>query len=658
MSVAFASHLILQYFAPPQKRPSLLECDLSGKGDLFMSEGKLKIHSDNILPIIKKWLYSDKDIFVRELVSNATDAIQKLIILRDQNETAVENDTLRIDIAIDKEKKTLTFTDTGIGMSAEEIEKYIAEVAFSGAEEFVKNYKSNQESDQIIGHFGLGFYSAFMVAKHVDIDSLSYKEGAKAAHWSCDGSTTYHLKDGSRETRGTAITLHIEDEEYLDSEKIRSILKTYCSFLPFPIFLNGEQVNKEDPLWLKNAKDCTDEEYLEFYRKLHPGEPDPIFWFHLNVDHPFHLKGILYFPKITPRFDFQSAKIKLFSNRVFVSDNLRDLFPDFLTVLRGGIDSPDIPLNVSRSYLQMDSTVRKLSTHITKKIADRLSSLFKSDREKFASYWPDIETIVKLGILHDDKFYEKCKDFLLWKTTEGEWLTAEEYSERYKDSYSGKIFYTTSEQESSNFLSLYKEKNIAVIIGGGPLDTAIFNHLEMKNGLKFQRIDGGIDDVILDKEREKTLLDADGKSESAKIAELVKGHLGKESVEVEAKSLTSESLPAFVMIEESARRMRDYFSMTQKEMPSDLFGKQTFVVNTNNKLIEALPGLSRRDPELAKALTEQIYELSLLSQKELHPDLVTGFINRTSSILEKLAVQVADKSTEQAEEAETAGAES
>ena len=352
--------------------------------------GKLKIHSENILPIIKKWLYSDKDIFVRELVSNSCDAISKLRKL-----TNDANETWRIDIKIDKENRTLTFSDNGLGMNHDEVETYISQIAFSGAEEFIQKYQSDKEEDQIIGHFGLGFYSAYMVAQNVEIQTLSHKDGADPMHWSCDGSVDYTLEKGSRETRGTDVVLHLskEEDEYLDDTRLRQILHHYCSFLPYPIFLNDKQINEKPPLWMKPASECTEQEYLDFYRHLFPMEPDPLFWVHLNVDFPFNLKGILYFPKLAQDGELKKETIQLFCNRVFVSDNCRDLLPEYLTILRGAIDSPDIPLNVSRSYLQMDRTVRQLGSHISKKITDRLAALYRSEKEKFLTYWEDIELI-------------------------------------------------------------------------------------------------------------------------------------------------------------------------------------------------------------------------------------------------------------------------
>ncbi len=595
-----------------------------------MAQGTLKINTEKLLPIIKKWLYSDKDIFLRELVSNACDALSKLKVLRERNEVAFDDSECKIEITLDKENKTLVIADTGIGMTGEEVEKYIAQLAFSGAEEFLSKYQTDKEKDQVIGHFGLGFYSAYMVASKVEIETLSYQKEAKPAFWSCDGTSNYDLDEGKREVRGTAITLHIEDEDFLEASRLEEILTRYCSFLPYPIYFNGEHINQKDPLWMKAPSECTEEEYLDFYRKLHPMEPDPIFWVHLNVDYPFHLKGILYFPKIGKRFDFEKKAIKLFCNRVFVSDNCQDLIPEYLTVLRGAIDSPDIPLNVSRSYLQMDKTVRSLSTHISKKVADRLATIYRTEKEKFTKHWADVETIIKLGILHDEKFYERVKEFLIWENLKGEWTTLAEYLERSPD----KIFYT--QDPSSPFLSLYQEKE--VLIAKGPIDTPLMNFLELKlSPAKFQRIDGGIDSSIIDEKREKSLLDADGKTESSKLAEFVKNSLGIENLDVEAKSLTSDAIPAFLVIDEQTRRMRESFALSNQSFPTGMLGKQTFVVNTNSPIIDAIT--AHKNAELAKEMLLHLYQLAQLSQKELPPEELPQFIQRSSKVLEKLLVK-------------------
>lgn len=600
-----------------------------------MAQGTLKIHTENLLPIIKKWLYSDKDIFVRELVSNACDALRKLSILQANGEVEVKDEELRIDIQIDKEERTLKFCDTGIGMTHEEVEKYIAQVAFSGAEEFVNKYQSQNEQDQIIGHFGLGFYSAYMVATKVEIDTLSCHANSTAVFWSCDGGAEYTIDSGKRAQRGTEITLYVdrESDEFLEEGRIKQILKAYCSFLPFSIYLNGTKINNKEPLWLKSSAECTEKEYLDFYRELYPLQPEPIFWIHLNVDYPFNLKGILYFPKIHKRFDWNKANIKLFCNRVFVSDNCKDLIPEYLTVLEGVLDSPDIPLNVSRSALQMNQTVRQLSTHIAKKVSDRLNHLYQSDRKKFLEAWPDIELIIKLGAIQDEKFYEKVKSILVWKNTQGEWTTAEEYLERNRDKTKGKIFYAPEEKTPTHLLDLYKDHEVIYAIS--PVDTSLMNALEGKlQNAQFQRLDGALDSAIFDPAREKTLLDASGKSAAAKIADFIRSALGKDRVEVEAKSLASDHTPAFIILDEELRRMRDYMALSGQQLPPNISDKRTFVVNTNNSLISKLYAIQDKDPELAKKMVHHLYDLSLLAQKELAPSALSDFVTRSNEVLE------------------------
>lgn len=608
-----------------------------------MAQGRLTIHTENILPIIKKWLYSEKEIFLRELVANACDALNKLKILAEAKETDINNSELRIDISIDKGKKALVIADTGIGMTAQEVEKYIAQVAFSGAEEFLSKYQNKTEKDQIIGHFGLGFYSAYMVAKRVEIDTLSYRPGSAPALWGCDGSSDYTLDEGTRTARGTTITLFIdpENEEYLEESRIRQLLQRYSAFLPFPIYLNGVHCNSKDPLWIKSPASCTDQEYIDFYRALYPmeafREADPVLWIHLNVDYPFNLKGVLYFPRIQRRFEWDKNTVKLFCNRVFVADNCKDLLPDFLMILRGAIDSPDIPLNVSRSYLQVDRTVRQVSSHIAKKVADRLASLYLSDREKFISCWNDIELIVKLGILQDEKFYEKAKEFLIWKTLSGEWLTLDEYKTRAPEASKDKVFYTADEKLSSSLLEMYKQRGVEVLVANPHVDAALMNYLEShSDDLKFQRIDGKLDEAILDASREKTLLGSDGKTESARIADFFRSHLGQDKLEVEAKSLAADHLPAFLVVDEETRRLRDYLALSGQTLPPGLEEKHTFVLNTNNKLVHAIYGMKDKNPELAKEISTHLYDLSRLSQKGLDPTALSTFIERTTRVLEKL----------------------
>lgn len=607
-----------------------------------MSKGTLKIHSENILPIIKQWLYSDKDIFLRELVSNSCDALAKLKILREQSLYQFNDDELKIDINIDKDKKTLTISDTGIGMTSDEVEKYIAQLAFSGAEEFVNKYSSSSEKDQIIGHFGLGFYSSFMVSKVVEINTLSYLSDAKSAFWSCDGSSEYTLEEGSQQNRGTTITLFIdpESEEFLEESKLREILEKYCSFLPYPIYLNSKRVNDQEALWIKSPSECKEEDYLKLYRHLYPMQPDPIFWIHLNVDYPFNLKGILFFPKINRNIDFKQSHIHLYCNRVFVSDNCKDLMPDFLMILKGVLDSPDIPLNVSRSYLQMDKTVRALANHISKKVVDKLSSLFSQDFEKYTKCWEDIETILKLGILQDDKFYERAKNLLIWESSKEHFTTLKDYLELAKTKHENTIFYTFDKDHSSHFLEMYKEKEIEIIFAHSYLDTPLMSYIESKEpSLKFKRIDSAAHENILDTSKEKTLLNEQGKTEATLISETFKKLLSLDNLDVEAKSLSSESVLGFVAFEETQRRMRDYLSIAQKDQV-EFPQKRTLILNTNSKLIHAIYLLANKDENLAKDLSFQVYDLALLQQKELKPESFPEFVKRSSLLLQELATKV------------------
>ena len=586
-----------------------------------MHEGKLKIHSENILPIIKKWLYSDKDIFVRELVSNACDALLKA--------KKIYGETLfRIDVRIDATQRTLTFSDNGIGMSDREVETYIAQIAFSGAEEFVHKYHSAKEEDQVIGHFGLGFYSAYMVAQTVEIQT----NGAEtpAVHWTCDGSSSYTMGEGIRTERGTDVILHLTEEEgeYLDEARIRAILKKNCSFLPYPVFLNDKRINEHEPLWIKDASQCTEKEYVDFYRQLFPLDEVPLFWIHLNIDYPFHLKGILYFPKIGQGHEWKKESIHLYCNRVFVSDNCKEILPEYLMILLGVIDSPNIPLNVSRSALQMDRTVRQLGQHISKKIAERLTALYRSEREKFLEYWPDVEVIVKYGALSDDKFYERVKELLLWKSSRGGWLTVEEYRERHQGET---VYYAT--QEGGQMIDLYKDREV-LFVAPTPLDLAVIHSIERHAQVQFKRVDSALDAAILDPKRERSLLDAEGKSEAARIADFFRKQIDSE---VEAKSLASDELPAFLLLKEEERRMRDHFAFQKHKIPL----KPTFVVNTNNRLIHAVMMLNR--PELAQKVARMVYDLACIAQQEMKADELDAFVRRSTEVL-------ADLLTRQSEE--------
>jgi molecular chaperone HtpG len=602
-----------------------------------MTKKNLEIHSENILPIIKKWLYSDKDIFVRELVSNACDAIQKVKILSDRSEIQAEGIQFRIDLKINKEDKTLEICDNGIGMTEDEVQKYIAQIAFSGAEDFVSKYKSNEEKDQFIGHFGLGFYSAYMVASKVEINTLSYRQNSKPVFWSCDGSSEYIIEEGKKTTPGTDITLHIDSdsEEFLEEAKLRQILNHYCAFLPYPVYLNDEQINKSFPLWIKAPSECTEEEYLEFYRVLYPMNEDPLFWVHLNVDYPFHLKGILYFPKLKKNYDLDKNTVKLYCNRVFVSDNCKDVIPNYLMALEGIIDSPDIPLNVSRSYLQMDRTVKQLSSHISKKVSDSLGNLYRNENERFMKAWEDVGFIVKLGILEDDKFYDRVKDFLVWKKVDSAWTTINDYLEKNREQIANKVIYTKDEKHLSHVVDIYRDKDIEIICAEHPIDQYVIQYLERKlSPVVFQRVDASIEDHILDTSRDKT--------DASNIAEFISQKLQDPNIEVVAKSLNNDLLPGFIMIDEGQRRMRDYMSQMNPSNANmgSLFGKRTFVVNTNNQLINAIKKLDEKNPQLAKDLVLQTYELSLLSQAEMNPSLFNEFIVRSQKVLSELAEQI------------------
>lgn len=608
-----------------------------------MARQQLQIHTENILPIIKKWLYSDKDIFVRELVSNACDALYKVKILRDTGEVQAQDSDFRIDIHINKAEKTVKFVDNGIGMDAEEVQKYIAQIAFSGAEEFLSKYKTNDENEQVIGHFGLGFYSAYIVSNKVELQTLSYKPDAEPVFWSCDGSTEYEIEKGSRSSRGTEVTLYIdeEDEEYLEESRLLQILHHYCDFLPYPIYLDGKRINNKEPLWIKSPAECSKEEYLEFYRHLYPFEEEPLFWLHLNVDYPFHLKGILYFPKIHRNFDLNKSSVKLYCNRVFVSDNCRDVIPNYLMALRGVIDSPDIPLNVSRSYLQMDRKVRQLANHISKKVSDNLSTLYRNERDRFLQCWENLSLVVKLGALEDERFYERVKEYLIWKNTEGQWTTAEEYLERNKEKTKNKILYTRDERPSP-FLEIYKKQGIEILYADNFIDSYLISFLEKKlSPSTFQRIDAGIEESIIDKEREKTILDPSGKTEATKLADLIRAKLSNTQIEVEAKSLATESLPGFIVIDESQRRMREYMHSIDPGHTRKIPGldKHTFVVNTNNPLMASIEKLERINPELAGEVIRHTYEIALLSQREMDPTTMNTFVARSNHVIEQLIHQ-------------------
>ena len=599
-----------------------------------MVQKQLQIHSENILPIIKKWLYSEKDIFVRELISNSSDAIAKRKILHDTGRMTTPFSP-RIDVTIDKAKKTITFSDNGIGMTSDEVEKYLAQIAFSGAEEFIKTY---EVSDSFIGHFGLGFYSSYMVAKMVEVESLSAEPNQEAVLWRCDGTSNYELLPCERKEYGTDVKLYVdeENEDLLLETKLRQLLNRFCSFLPYPIYLNDSLINSLEPLWTKQPQSCSKQEYLELFRKLYPFEKEPLFWVHLNVDYPFHVKGVLYFPHIERDFDFQKSAVKLFCNRVFVSDDCKDILPEYLTMLRGAIDSPDIPLNVSRSYLQVDKTVRQLSAHMAKKVADALIAFYKNDKERFFSSWDDLSVIVKLGALQDEKFYERVKELLMWKTVNGEWLSFQEYLNRHKDQTENAIFYATTAHPDPHLLQLFEEKKIDVILASSPLDQALFAFLEMKQkDLRFCRFDNAPDALIVDKSSQNLLLDAEGKTQNSRLAEFISQALQIPTLKVEAKSLSTTALPGFVTIPEEERRMRDYLARVAKEHDLPALC-HTFVVNTNSPLVQQIFEMKASQPTISQELVRHLFHLALLAGREMDLKKMNDFVKDSYSLLEKI----------------------
>lgn len=639
------------------------------------TSGELNIHSENILPIIKKWLYSEHDIFLRELASNALDAITKRKILESKKEVPVSDHSLdRIDIVLDREKNSLTVSDTGIGMNQDECVRFLSQIAFSGAEEFMKTY---QMKDGFIGHFGLGFFSSFMVANHVDVRTRSAKEETTIL-WSSDGSTKYTVGVAAnpREHQGTDVVLFLNEEsrDFLDEAHVKECLDRYCRFFPVPIFLNGKQIGNENPVWTKSPQETVESEYLTLYRTLYPLQPDPLFWVHIHVDYPFHVQGVLYFPsKIGREYDGKQTGVSLFCNRVFVSDNCKDILPEYLSMMQGVIDSPDIPLNVSRSHLQVDKTVKTLSTHIAKKVSDALTSLLKSDRKKYEKVWPSCEVVVKLGMLQDDKFFDRLYDALLFKTINKEQNTDEVYKtlvELANSQESSKndealqhvdIIYCDPGQEKSPLLAELEKKNKNVLSTSSLLDHPLMAQLERKTApatsqipsttrFRFHRIDSqNIIDTILDKKREKTILDSDGKTEETKIADFFRSALkgSHDSMEVSAKSLAIDSLPAIVTLDENERRTRDYSARFMRGEGQDFLKhfkpKAHLVVNTNSDTVKSIVKASERDPEMAHEMAEYMVSLARLTHNELSQGELEQFIKQSSRFLGHVASKIETK---------------
>ena len=623
-----------------------------------MQTGKINVQTENIFPIIKKFLYSDHEIFLRELVSNAVDATQKLKTLSAIGEAKGDMGDLKVEVVIDKDAKTLTIKDRGIGMTAEDIEKYITQIAFSGAEEFVQKYKDKtSETNAIIGHFGLGFYSAFMVAKKVEIFSLSFKEGSKAVRWECDGSPDYTIEEIEKAERGTNIVLHIaeDSEEFLEQYRIQELLTKYCKFLPVEIkFGTKKETKKEDdketeveidnivnnpnPAWTKKPADLTDEDYKKFYRELYPMSfEDPLFHIHLNVDYPFNLTGILYFPRIKKSFETQKDKIQLYSNQVFVTDSVENIVPDFLTLLRGVIDSPDIPLNVSRSYLQSDASVKKISGHITKKVADKLEELFKKDRTDFESKWEDIKIFVQYGMLSDEKFYDKAQKFALLKSADGKYSTLEEYAEKVKPTQTNidkKVIYlyTTNVDEQHSFIETAKDRGYDVLIFDSPIDSHYINQLESKlKDTSFVRVDADtIDKIIKKEEAQPSKLSED---EQKQLQPIIEGLVAKEKFSVVFESLSEKDAPILITKPEFMRRMKDMSAMGGGGMAfyGSMPDMHNLVVNSNHPLISKI--LKEKNADKQKQLAKQAADLAMLSQGLLKGEELTKFIKRSVELI-------------------------
>lgn len=675
--------------------------------------GNLSINSENIFPIIKKWLYSDHDIFVREMVSNGCDAITKLKKLDMMGEyTLPDGYKSKIDVIVDPEKKTLKFIDNGIGMTADEVEEYITQIAFSGATEFLEKYKDKTNEDQIIGHFGLGFYSAFMVADEVHIDTLSYQDGAVPVHWECDGGSEYDMQDGDKATVGTEITLFLNEDclEFANEYRVREVIEKYCSFMPVEIFLskanaeqeyetideadlrdddvvvehihedakteekeneNGEKeivevspakekvkINKRPvslsdihPLWMKHPNECTDEEYKEFYRKVFMDYKEPLFWIHLNMDYPFNLKGILYFPKINTEYDSIEGTIKLYNNQVFIADNIKEVIPEFLMLLKGVIDCPDLPLNVSRSALQNDGFVKKISDYISKKVADKLTGMCKTAREDYEKYWDDINPFIKFGCIKDTKFADKMNDYILFKNIDGKYLTlkdcieeekkdetvedtaenAAENPESDKKEEKTIIFYVTDEIQQSQYINMFRAEGMDAVILKHNIDSAFITHLEQRNeNVKFQRIDADLTENF----KEETEEDLKDLTES--LAGVFKKALNKENMDIKVEKLKNDSISSMMTLSEESRRMQDMMKMYG--MDASMFGntQTTLVLNANHPLVKYVAE-HKEDTENVPMICEQLYDLAMLAHTQLNPDEMTNFIARSNKIMMLLA---------------------
>ena len=627
----------------------------------MQEKGNISIHTENIFPIIKKFLYSDHEIFLRELVSNAVDASQKIKRLATLGEYKKEVGKLRVEVEVNKKKKTISIKDNGIGMTAEEIKKYINQIAFSGATEFVEKYKDKGEDQQIIGHFGLGFYSAFMVSKQVEIETLSYKKDSVAAKWICDGETEFEIKSSKKKTRGTIVTLHIaeDSEEFLEDSRIQAILDKYGKFLPIPIRFGTKEesvpdgkdkedkpkyktvkkdniINDTAPIWTKSPNDLKDADYLKFYKELYPMSEEPLFWIHLNVDYPFNLTGILYFPKLKKDFEIQRNKIQLYSRQVFITDEVKDVVPEFLQLLHGIIDSPDIPLNVSRSYLQADGNVKKINGYITKKVADKLNDLFKEDRASYESKWDDIGIFVKYGMISEEKFHDKAKDFVLLKSTASKLYTFEEYKTFIDANQVNKdkqkvILYASNEDQQHSYIDSAQKRGYDVLILNEVLDSHFINHCEQKFEVTFKRVDADVVDKLIDKGEAKTSVLTD-KEEKA-IKEIFEKAVNDKNNTVTVETMATDDLPVTISLPEFMRRMKDMQAaggggpMMFGDLPVNL----AIAVNANHTIIQEILATKKKDEKIN--LAKQSYDLALLSQGMLKGKSLTAFIKRSVDLI-------------------------
>ncbi len=631
-------------------------------------KGNISIHSDNIMPIIKKWLYSDRDIFIREMISNACDAINKYNRLVSLGEVKGDKEEKYcVKVLINSDDKTISFVDNGIGMTGEEVKKYINQIAFSGAMDFIEKYKDKTDAkNDIIGHFGLGFYSAFMVSDKVQIDTLSYQEGAEAVKWTSEGGVEYRMEKSDRKERGTTVTLSInkDNEDFLEEFKTRQVLMKYCYFMPFEIYLEDKSSKKESekkedkedkekkkdekpkplndssPLWLKKPADCKDEEYKEFYHKVFTDFNEPLFWIHLNMDYPFRLKGILYFPKLKHEFEPNEGQIKLYNNQVFVADNIKEVIPEFLLMLKGTLDCPDLPLNVSRSFLQNDGYVNKISNHITKKVADKLTSLFKKSREDYDRYWDDIHPFVKYGCMREDKFYDRVSDIIVYKTTKGDHVTLQGYLERNSDKHENKVFYVTDEKQQSQYIRLFREHDMEAVILDSLIDTHFVQFMETKNTeVKFNRIDSDLSDSLKGGDEGKEGIDENSRKE---LENIFKKALENDKLNLRVESLKSDDVPSVMLLSEQSRRMQDMSRMFggMNANPDMFPGEETLVLNSRNSLIKTLLSLSsdKGRKEDVKMISQHIYDLAVMAHKQLEPEAMTKFIERSNRLLTRLAI--------------------